>query len=39
MNYFFHGDDLKLMLDYVVGRVPGATDDGGRLLTRLQVVF
>ena len=39
VNYFFHGDDLKLMLDYVVGRVPGATDDGGRLLTRLQVVF
>ena len=39
VNYLFHGDDLKLMLDYVVGRVPGATDDGGRLLTRLQVVF
>ena len=39
VNYFIRGDDLKLMLDYVVGRVPGAADDGGRLLTRLQVVF
>jgi len=39
LNYFLRGDDLKLMVDYVIGRVPGATDDGGRLLTRMQVVF
>jgi phosphate-selective porin len=39
LNYFLRGDDVKLMLDYVVGKVPGAADDGGRLLTRMQVVF
>ena len=39
LNFFLRGDDLKLMVDYVIGRVPGAADDGGRLLTRMQVVF
>ncbi|MBI2516677.1 MAG: hypothetical protein HYV95_07145 [Opitutae bacterium] len=39
LNYLIKGDDLKLMVDWLDGRVPGATNDGGRLLTRLQVVF
>lgn len=39
LNYFIKGDDLKFMVDWLDGRVPGAADDGGRLLTRLQVVF
>lgn len=39
VNFLLKGDDLKLMIDYLDGNVPGATNDGGRLLTRLQVVF
>lgn len=39
LNYFIKGDDLKLMVDWLDGRVPGSTTDGGRLLTRLQVIF
>lgn len=39
LNYLIKGDDLRLMIDYLDGHVPGATNDGGRLLTRLQVVF
>lgn len=39
LNYLIKGDDLRLMVDYLDGHVPGATNDGGRLLTRLQIVF
>lgn len=39
LNYLIKGDDLRLMINYLDGQVPGATNDGGRLLTRLQVVF
>ena len=39
LNYLIKGDDLKLMVDYLDGSIPGATTDGGRLLTRLQIIF
>jgi len=39
LNYYFKGEDIKFMLDYLNGDVPGSTSDGGRLLTRVQVVF
>ena len=39
LNYFLKGDDLKLMVDYLNGSVPGSTNDGGRFLTRLQIVY
>lgn len=39
LNYFIKGDDIKVMLDYLHGRVPGSAADGGRLLSRVQIVF
>ncbi len=39
LNYYLKGDDIKLMLDYLRGRVPGSSTAGGRLLTRVQVIF
>jgi phosphate-selective porin len=39
LNYFVKGDDIKLCVDYLHGRVPGSTTDGGRLLTRVQIIF
>lgn len=39
LNYYLKGEDIKFMLDYLNGQVPGSTTDGGRLLTRVQVVF
>ena len=39
LNYLIKGEDLRLMLDYVQGVVPGSTTDGGRVLTRMQVIF
>lgn len=39
INWLIYGEDLRLMLDYIHGDVPGSTTDGGRLLTRLQVLF
>ena len=39
LNYYFKGEDIKFMVDYLNGEVPGSTADGGRLLTRVQVVF
>ena len=38
-NYFIKGDDLKLMLNYQLGRPPTPTAREGRLLGRMQVVF
>lgn len=38
LNYLIKGDDLKLQVNYLRGDTPGAPD-GGRLLTRVQVVF
>jgi phosphate-selective porin len=39
LNYYLKGEDIKFMLDYLNGNVPGSTTDGGRLLTRVQVIF
>lgn len=39
LNYLIKGEDLRLMLDYIHGEVPGSTTDGGRWLTRMQVLF
>ena len=39
LNYLIKGDDLRLMVDYIYGEVPGTTTDGGRVLTRMQVLF
>ncbi len=39
VNYLIRGEDLRVMLDYVSGEVPGSTTDGGRWLTRVQVLF
>jgi phosphate-selective porin len=39
LKYLIKGDDLKFLFNYLDGKVPGSTQDGGRLLTRMQVVF
>lgn len=39
LNYLIKGEDLRLMVDYIHGVVPGTTTDGGRVLTRMQVLF
>ena len=39
LNYLIKGEDLRLMVDYIQGTVPGSTTDGGRWLTRMQVLF
>ncbi len=39
LDYLFKGDDLKISLNYLHGDQPAPTDDGGRLLARLQVIF
>jgi phosphate-selective porin OprO/OprP len=39
LNYYLKGEDIKFMVDYLNGRVPGSNTDGGRILSRLQVVF
>ena len=39
LNYLIKGEDLRFMVDYIHGEVPGSTTDGGRWLTRMQVLF
>lgn len=39
LNYYLKGDDLKLQLNYLRGDNPGTPYNGGRLLTRVQVMF
>lgn len=39
LNWFIRGDDLKFQLNWLNGDGPGTASDGGRLLTRMQVVF
>ncbi len=39
LNYLIKGEDLRLMLNYIQGEVPGSTTDGGRWLTRMQLLF
>lgn len=38
-NYLLKGDDLKLSLNYQLGRPPAPAASAGRLLGRMQVVF
>ena len=39
LNYYLKGEDIKFMVDYLDGRVPGSSTDGGRLLSRVQIIF
>ena len=39
VNYLIKGDDIKLMLDYLVGNTPNTPKHQDRLLCRLQIVF
>jgi phosphate-selective porin len=39
LNYYLKGEDIKFMIDYLDGHVPGSGSDGGRLLSRVQIVF
>jgi hypothetical protein len=39
LNYYLKGEDIKFMVDYLDGHVPGSNADGGRILSRLQVIF
>ncbi len=39
LNYYLKGDDIKFMLDYLDGHQPGSTTDGGRLVSRMQIIF
>lgn len=39
VNYFLKGDDLKLSLDYLVGRQPPPAPQGERVIARLQFMF
>lgn len=39
LNYYLKGEDIKFMVDYLNGRVPGSNTDGDRILSRLQIVF
>ena len=39
LNYTLKGEDMKFMLDYLDGHQPGSSNDGGRLLSRFQIIF
>lgn len=39
LNYYLKGDDIKFMLDYLDGHQPSSTTDGGRLVSRMQIIF
>lgn len=39
LNYYVKGDDIKFGLDYLDGHVPGSTNDGSRVISRVQVIF
>jgi phosphate-selective porin len=39
LNYYLRGDDIKFMLDYLHGEVPGFITDSNRLLSRVQIIF
>lgn len=38
-NWLIRGDNLKLMVNYLVGKTPGASNNSSRLLARFQVIF
>lgn len=39
LNYYLKSEDIKFMVDYLDGQVPGSNTDGGRILSRLQIIF
>ena len=39
LTYFIKGDDLKVMVNYLLGNPAGEEDHQGRLLTRFQLMF
>lgn len=39
LNYFFRRDVFKLQLNYLLGDHPGLSDDGGRWISRVQIVY
>ncbi|MBL9217353.1 MAG: hypothetical protein JNG82_02625 [Opitutaceae bacterium] len=39
LNYFVKGDDIKFGVDYLDGHLPGSSADGGRVLSRVQIIF
>ena len=39
LNYYVKGDDIKFGVDYLDGHIPGSTTDGGRLISRVQIIF
>lgn len=39
LNYYLKGEDIKFMVDYLDGQIPGSAADGGRILSRVQIVF
>lgn len=39
LNYLLKGDDIKFMVDYLDGQMPGSAADGGRVVFRVQIVF
>ena len=39
LNYYLRTEDIKIMLNYIDGHVPGSGTDGGRLVGRVQLVF
>jgi phosphate-selective porin len=39
LNYYLKGEDIKFMVDYLEGDVPGSSTDGGRLVSRFQIIF
>lgn len=39
LNYFVKGDDIRFGINYLDGHVPGSATDGGRLISRVQVIF
>lgn len=38
-NWLIYGDNLKLMVNYLIGKAPGTSESSGRLLARFQVIF
>lgn len=38
-NYYFKGDDIRLIVNYLFGHAVGLPDDRGRLITRFQIVY
>lgn len=39
LSYLIKGDDIKLLVNYVIGNPPTASSHQDRLLTRLQLIF